>query len=66
MEVDAQIQVFLASALVGGEWPTSCPGHFTHRERAPNNHGIGCWKGPRASLDDMEKFKFLIPPELKL
>jgi hypothetical protein len=32
---------FLTSALVGGEWSTSRPGHFTPGERAPGTHWIG-------------------------
>jgi len=41
----------LTSALDGGEWSASCPGHFTHRERAPGTHWIGGWVGPRVGLD---------------
>jgi hypothetical protein len=40
----------LTSALDGGEWSASRPGRFTPRERAPVNHWIGGWMGPRASL----------------
>jgi hypothetical protein len=29
---------FLTSALGGGEWSASCPGHFTPGERAPGTH----------------------------
>jgi hypothetical protein len=32
--VVVQTHVFLTSALVGGEWSTSCPNHFTTEERA--------------------------------
>jgi hypothetical protein len=39
--VDVQIQVFLASALVEGEWSAHVAGSH--------------WVGPRAALDDMEK-----------
>jgi hypothetical protein len=45
----------LALALIGGEWPVSCSGHFTPEERAPGTHWIGGWVGPRTSLDDMER-----------
>jgi hypothetical protein len=44
--VDVYIHVFLTSALVGGEWSASRPGHF---------NCIGGWVGHRAGLDDMEK-----------
>jgi hypothetical protein len=30
--------IFWTSALVGGEWSTSHPGHFTPGERAPGTH----------------------------
>jgi hypothetical protein len=57
--VDKQIQVFLNSALAGGEWSPSGPGHFTPVERAPYTHWIGGLVFPRAGLDDVEKRKFL-------
>jgi hypothetical protein len=52
--VDVQIQVFLTSALVGGEWSDSRPGRFTLRERAPGTHWIRGWVDPRAGRDNME------------
>jgi hypothetical protein len=48
--VDVYIHIFLASALVGGEWSASRPGRFTPGERAPGTHWIGEWVGPRAGL----------------
>jgi hypothetical protein len=39
--VDVQIQVYLTSAIVGGEWSASHPGRFTRGERAPDIHSIG-------------------------
>jgi hypothetical protein len=53
--VDVEIHIFLTSALDGGEWSASLPGHFTPGERDPYTHWIGGWVGPRASLDDVEK-----------
>jgi hypothetical protein len=50
----------LTSALFGGEWLTSRPGHFTPGER------IGGWVELRADLDDLEKRKFLTLPGLEL
>jgi hypothetical protein len=47
----------LASALDGGEWSASRPGHFTPRKRAPTTPWIGGWVGPRASLDTVAKRK---------
>jgi hypothetical protein len=51
---------------VGREWSASRPGRFNPGERAPGTHWIGGWVGPRASLDDMEKEKFLPPLGLEL
>jgi hypothetical protein len=55
--VDVWIHIFLTSALVGGEWSASRPGRFTF---------IGSWLGPRTSLDDVKKGKFLNLPGLEL
>jgi hypothetical protein len=60
--VDVQIQIFLTSALVGGEWSTSRSGRFTPGERAPGTHWIGGWVDLRAGLDDLEKRKFELRP----
>jgi len=35
---EVQLQALLTSALDGGEWSTSRPSRFTHRERAPGTH----------------------------
>jgi hypothetical protein len=53
--VDVQIHIFLASALVGGEWSASRSGGFIPRERAPGTYWIGGWVDPRPGLDDLEK-----------
>jgi hypothetical protein len=53
------LHAFLASALDGGEWSASRPGHFTPRERAPGTHRIGGWVGLRAGLDAVVKRKIL-------
>jgi hypothetical protein len=63
--VDVWIHIFLTSALAGGEWSVSCPGRFTPRESAPSTHWTGGWVDPRASLDDIEKKKFMTPPGLQ-
>jgi hypothetical protein len=39
---------------------------FTSEERAPRTHWIGSWVDLRASLDDLEKRKFLTLPGLEL
>jgi hypothetical protein len=59
-------QVFLTSALAGGEWSASRPGRFNPGERAPGTHWIGGWVSLRAGLDDVEKRKFLTPSVLEL
>jgi hypothetical protein len=46
--------LFLASALDGGEWSASRPGHFTPWEISSDTHWIGGWVGPRAALDNLE------------
>jgi hypothetical protein len=56
--VDVYIQVFLTSALVGGEWSASRFGRITPRERAPGTHRIGGWVDPRTGLEAVEKRKF--------
>jgi hypothetical protein len=52
--VNVRIHVFLASALVGGEWSTSRPGRYTLGERALCTNLVGVWMGPRTGLDDVE------------
>jgi hypothetical protein len=64
--VDVYIQVFLTSALVGGEWSASRPSRLTPGEGAPRTHWIGDWVGPRVSLGDIKKRKILPLPRLKL
>jgi hypothetical protein len=64
--IDVQIHIFLTSALVGGEWSASRPGHFTPEETAPGTHSIGGWVDPRAGLNNVKKRKFLILPGLEL
>jgi hypothetical protein len=56
----------LTSALVGGEWSTSRTGRFTPGEGAPCAHWIGGWVDLRASLEDLEKRKFLTLTGLEL
>jgi hypothetical protein len=36
----------LTSEVDPGQWSTSCPGCFTHGERAPGTQWIGGWMGP--------------------
>jgi hypothetical protein len=64
--VDVQTYVILTSVLVWGEWSASRPGRFTPGERVPGTHWIGGWVGPKAGLEDMEKWKFLPQPGLEL
>jgi hypothetical protein len=60
------MHIFLASALVGGEWLASRPGRFTPGERVAGTHCIGGWVDPRTGLDDVEKRKFLALEGLEL
>jgi hypothetical protein len=46
----------LISALDGGEWSASRPGHFNPRERALCTHWIGGWVDPSAVLDNVVQF----------
>jgi hypothetical protein len=64
--VDVRINIFLTSALVGGEWLVSRSCRFTPGERAPGTRWIEGWVGPRVCLDDMEQIKFLTLPVPKL
>jgi hypothetical protein len=57
--VGVLIHAFLTTALVGGERSVSRPDRFTPGDRAPGTRWIGGWVGPRISLEDMEKRKFL-------
>jgi hypothetical protein len=62
--VDIEINISLTSALVGGDWSASRPGHFTPGERASRTHRIRGWVDPTAGLDDVEKRKFMTAPGL--
>jgi hypothetical protein len=46
---------FLTLAPDGGEWSTSCSGHFFPGEGAPGTHWIGSWVGCVAGLDTLKK-----------
>jgi len=45
--------------LDGGEWSTTCPGHFTHvsEPQHPLNSKL---QGPRAGLDILKKRKICV------
>jgi hypothetical protein len=64
--VDVQIHIFLTSALAGGEWSASRPFRFIPGETASDSNWIGGWLGPSASMDDVEKRKWLTLPGLEL
>jgi hypothetical protein len=59
--VETEIHALSASAMDGGDWSVSRPGHFTL-----GTHRIGGWVGPRTSLSDVEKRKFLTVHGLEL
>jgi hypothetical protein len=64
--MDVWIYMLFTSALLGDEWSASRPGSFTRGERAPITHWIGGLVDPMASLDGVEKRKFLTLPGLEL
>jgi hypothetical protein len=51
----------LTSALAGGEWSASRPGHFTAGEAAPSTHWIGGRAGHRSGRDTAVKRKIPTP-----
>jgi hypothetical protein len=68
--VDVLFHIFFTRALAGGVWsaspPPPPPRRFTPRESAPGTHWIRGWVNPRASVDDVEKRKFLTLPGLEI
>jgi hypothetical protein len=58
--VDVYIQVFLTSAVVGGQ--LHAPAALPPEEEPPGIHWVGDWVGPRTGLDDVEKRKILPLP----
>jgi hypothetical protein len=63
--VDIEIRIYLTSALAGGKWSVSRPGRCIPAETVSDIHWIKGWVGPKAGLDDMEKWKFLRPSGLE-
>jgi hypothetical protein len=51
----------LTTALDGGVWSASRPGHFTPKKISPSTPWIGGWVGPRVGLDAVVKRKFSAP-----
>jgi hypothetical protein len=49
--VDAEIHIFLTTALVEGGWSASHPDRFVPAERAIGSHRIGGWVGLRVDLE---------------
>jgi hypothetical protein len=64
--MDEYTHIFSSLALDGGECSASHPGRFTPGERAPGTQFIGGYVGPRFSLKDVEKRKFLTSSGLEL
>jgi hypothetical protein len=55
--VKVQLHVFLTSAVDGGEWSASRPGHFSTGIKAHGTHWIGGLAGITAGLDAVAKRK---------
>jgi hypothetical protein len=64
--MDVQSHLFLTSALVGGQWSASHPGHFTPGERVPGTHWTKGWVDLRTGLHNVERRKKLPLPGLEL
>jgi hypothetical protein len=43
----------------GGNWPALSPGRFTPEEITPGTHCLAGWEGRRASVDILDKNKYL-------
>jgi hypothetical protein len=54
---EVYLHAFLTSALGGGEWSASRPGHFIPVKRAPDTLWMGGWEGPRVGMDAVPKRK---------
>jgi hypothetical protein len=54
VDIYIYIQIFLTSALVGGEWSASRRSCFTPRERTPGTQWIGGRADPRAGVHNVE------------
>jgi len=59
--MEVQIDVFLNSALDGGEWSASRPSHISPGERNPGSHWIEGWVVFRAGVGAVAKRKFPAP-----
>jgi hypothetical protein len=59
--VEVQLLSFLTSALDGGEWLDSSPGHFNPGERFHGTHCIGGWVDPTAGVEAVDKRKIPVP-----
>jgi hypothetical protein len=57
----ATAQLFLTSALDGGEWSASRSGRFTPGGRASSTHCIGGWLGPQKQSGHCENEKNILP-----
>jgi hypothetical protein len=63
--MEVYLHALLTSALDGGEWPASRPGHFNPGEKGPGTHLKGGWVGPKAGLDALKvKSKCKVVPVL--
>jgi hypothetical protein len=64
--MDVKVNIFLTSALAGGEWAASRRSRFTPGEWAAGTSWVGGWVDPRDGRDDVENRTFLTLQEIEL
>jgi hypothetical protein len=53
--VEVKFHIFLAMALIGGEWSSSCSDCFISRETILSINWIGSWKASESVLTQQKK-----------
>jgi hypothetical protein len=61
VRVEVQLHAFLTSALDGGEWSASRPGHFTPKERAFPRYPLDSGPQNRSGSGGEEKNSLTVP-----
>jgi hypothetical protein len=60
-EMDAKINVFITSELIGSESLASCPCRFNRKKKALGTHWVGGWVGPKTGPGRYQGVKILAP-----